>query len=96
MLFVYKEPEHMSQLLMLSYLYFRPSLSIPLDTALGFPANETFRKKIRKFSFRFRKLVHKNFAFFREKKLSENEAKNFAKCEIFVKTISITLAQKNL
>ena len=63
---------------------------------LGFPANETFREKMQKFSFAFRKLFHEN-------KSSENEAnfhkmQNFrenAKRENLVKTMSVKAATIN-
>ena len=79
---------------------------------IGFPANETFREKMRKFSFAFRKL-------FRENKYGENETKfreiliffafrklrkyfrkmrkfrENAKCENFVKTMSVIAATIN-
>ena len=51
---------------------------------LGFPANETFREKMRKFSFAFRKL-------FRVNKWSENEAKWSQKRRNFRETIFFSL-----
>ena len=59
---------------------------------LGFPANETFREKMRKFVFAFRKLFHEISQFFakrKEAKKCENCANFreniFGKCENFVK-----------
>ena len=67
---------------------------------LWFPANETFREKMRKFSVTFRKLFREISHFFA--KINEAKTKRnakcgniFAKCKNFVKTVTFIDATIN-
>ena len=68
--------------------YLHHSHSSPDPFNLGFLANETFREKMQTYS--------RNFAFFRENKLSKISRKAISrKCENFVKTMSVIAATIN-